>query len=229
MAQPLVFIGGYLSQPSDFIALAAELERPHYNYCVFITPIGRIRWALTRDWDFRPVISMLARTVQYALAETGAEQLTILAYSVGGVTARIYLGDQPYLGSVYDGRRYVSQLITLGTPHTSLERWTAKLYGFVDATYPGAFYDDVRYVSIVGKALQGRKDGTLRERMARASYLNVAGAPFADGWGDGITAVANAILPGAEFLAVSNVYHSPFHGKPWYGDPEALAQWSRVL
>lgn len=227
--RPLVLLGGYLTRPSDFAALAAALERPPYCFRVFIVPVGRIRWALTRDYDFRPVVERLRETVHQALEASGAERVTLLAYSVGGAAARIYLGEQPYLGNIYGGRRYVERFVSLGTPHDSLERWTLKLYRFVNETYPGATYDDVRYVSVVGKALQGRNDGSFVERMARNSYVMVSGPQRESDWGDGVTSLLAAVLPGAEYLVVPGLYHSPFHGHPWYGDPEALPLWARAL
>ncbi len=82
MTRPLVIIGGYLTSPDDYKALAQALARPPFDFQVFITPIGRLRWALTRDWDFRPVLRILRATVAQALQETGANSVTILAHSV---------------------------------------------------------------------------------------------------------------------------------------------------
>lgn len=225
----LVIIGGYLTAPTDFAALAAALEAPPYNYRVFITPISRARWALTRDWDFRIPVARLQATVQQARALTGVDRVTILAHSVGGTTARIYLGDQPYRGQVYGGHRYVERLITLGTPHQSREHWTRRVVGFTNGTYPGAFYQHVHYVALVGRALQGHSAGTLRERMASRSYTLVSGAEHAHDWGDGITTLLCAALRGAEYLVVPGLYHTRLHGRPWYGDPAALPWWDYAL
>ncbi|MCU0491586.1 MAG: lipase [Chloroflexaceae bacterium] len=227
--RPLVLLGGYLTRPGDFSALAAALAAPPYDFQVFTVPVGRVRWAFTRDYDFRPVVSRLRETVQVALEATGAERVTLVAYSVGGTAARIYLGEQPYLGEVYGGRRYVEQLVTLGTPHTSLERWTLKLYRYVNETYPGAYYSEVRYTSVIGQALQGRRNGRFVERMASDSYVMVSGSGHENDWGDGVTSLVAAALPGAEYLVVPGLYHSSFHGKPWYADPAALPRWGRVL
>lgn len=227
--RPLVLIGGYLTGPADFDALAAALAAEPYGYSVFRAPIGRARWALTRDWDFRPVIEILRATVERALRETGADSVDILAHSVGGTVARFYLGEQPYLGSTYAGRRHVRRLVMLGTPHHSQERWTQQSIGFVNGAYPGAFYDDVRYVSVVGRAIRGDPRGSLVQRMARSSYLTVSGPEHARAWGDGITTLHAAALAGAEFLAVDGLTHSALHGRPWYGDPAALPRWGRVL
>lgn len=227
--RPLVLLGGYLTSPRDFADLAKALAGPTYGFQVFVVPIGRLRWALTRDYDFRPVVDRLRATVDQALRATGAERVTLVAYSVGGTAARIYLGEQPYLGQIYGGRRYVDRVIFLGTPHTSLERWTLKLYTWVNETYPGAVYDDVRYTSVIGHALYGKAGGRLVERMARQSYVMVGGEAAGEDWGDGVTSLRAAVLPGAEFLPVPGLYHSPFHGHPWYGDLKGLERWARVL
>lgn len=227
--RPLVLIGGYLTRPSDFAELAAALANPPYSYQVFVAPIGRLRWALTRDWDFRPVLNILRDTVSQALLASGAEQVTILAHSVGGTVARMYLGEQPYLGQIYGGRRYVERLVMLGTPHHSQEIYTQRTIGFVNGAYPGAFYDSVRYTSVIGSALRGRRSGRFTERMAYTSYATVSGAEHAGDWGDGITTLVGAALSGAEYLVVPGLFHSPFHGKPWYADVSALPLWDRVL
>lgn len=227
--RPLVLIGGYLTGPGDFTDLAAALAQPPYGYRVFVTPIGRLRWALTRDWDFRPVLEILRATVARALEESGADRVDMLAHSVGGTVARMYLGEQPYLGQIYGGRRHVGALVMLGTPHHSQEYWTRRSVGFVNQAYPGAFYDDVRYVSVIGRALQGHPGGTLRQRMARRSYRMVSGVEHERAWGDGITTLHCAALRGAEYLVVDGVSHSPLHGRPWYGDRSGLARWGRVL
>ncbi len=229
MARPLVIIGGYLTSAGDFAKVSAALEQPPFNYRVFVVPIGRLRWALTRDWDFRPVLALIRATVQQALEVSQSDRLTILAHSVGGVAARIFLGEQPYQGEIYGGRRYVERLVTLGTPHTSLERWTRNLYNFVNSAYPGAYYSDVHYVAVTGQALQGSRSGRWIERMAFNSYTMVAGTDYGTTWGDGVTPLLSAVLRGAEFLVVPALHHSPFHGHPWYGDVEALAHWGRVL
>lgn len=229
MKRPLVLVGGYLSQPADFTSLVAALEQPPYNFAVFVTPIGRLQWALTRDWDMRKVINSVGATVERARAESGAATVSMLAYSVGGTLARIYLGDEPYRGTIYGGRRYVDRLITLGTPHHSLERWTRETVGFSNRTYPGAYYAEVRYTSVVGLALQGKAKGTWAERMARSSYALVSGPAYAEAWGDGVTTLECAALGGAEYLVVPDLYHSTFHGRPWYGDAEALPLWGRIL
>jgi pimeloyl-ACP methyl ester carboxylesterase len=226
---PLVIIGGYLTSPEDFADLARLLAAPPYACQVFVAPISRGRWAITRDWDFRRVIAIVRATVERALSTSGAEQVDVLAHSVGGMVARMYLGEQPYNGEVYGGHRYVRRLIMLGTPHHSQERWTRNSISFVNDSYPGAFYPEVRYTSVIGRVIRGNPHGTIIERVSSSSYVTVSGPGFAEAWGDGITTMECAALSGAEYLAVPGVTHSPFHGQPWYGDPAGLGRWGRVL
>lgn len=229
MQRVLVFLGGYMSSPGDYRGVVGALRRPPYSYKVFVAPITRWHWTITRDFDLRRIMAIICRTVDEALSSTGTERLTLIAHSMGGTLARIYLGEEPYLGEVYGGRRYVEHLITLGTPHHSLERWTRDSVGFVNRAYPGAYYPDLRYTSVIGRALRGRLDGTTAERLAHQSYTLVSGPERAGDWGDGVSTLACSALRGAEYFVIPNLYHSPFHGRPWYGDATATPLWERVL
>lgn len=227
--RPLVIIGGYLTNPSSFTELADLLAAPPYNYQVSIAPISRWRWAITRDWDFRAILHIVRATVEEALKTSEATTVDILGYSVGGTVARMYLGEQPYLGEVYAGRRYVQRLTMIGTPHHSVERWTRDSIGFVNRTYPGAFYHNIRYTSVIGHAIHGNPRGTLIQRLASSSYRRVSGSKAAHAVGDGVTTLECAALSGAEYLVVPGVTHSHYHGNPWYGTDAGLRRWGHIL
>ncbi|MBD2021054.1 lipase, partial [Leptolyngbya sp. FACHB-36] len=115
-------------------------------------------------------------------------------------------------------------LITLGTPHTSLERWTRKNLEFVNLTYPGAFYSDVRYVCVAGKAIYGDR---WRSWLAYSSYKLTCGN--GNTWGDGITPIEAAHLEGAENLTLDGAKHSPRAGSLWYGSPGVIDAWLPFL
>lgn len=227
--RPLVLIGGYMSSPWDYRGVVGALERPPYGYRVFVAPCTIGHWVITRDRDLRRILALVRSVVAGALAATGAERVTLVAHSMGGTLARIYLGDRPYHGEIYGGHRYVAHLITLGTPHHSLERWTEHSVGFVNSAYPGAYFPHIRYTSVIGHALRGDPRGRVAERLAHESYVLVSGREHGQAWGDGVTTLACAALAGAEYLALPDLYHSPFHGQPWYGDAAALPRWGRVL
>ncbi len=113
----------------------------------------------------------------------------------------------------------------MGTPHTSLERWTQWNLDFVNNNYPGAFHPEVDYTCVAGKTIFGkRKFGNW---LAYSSYKLTCGN--GNTWGDGITPIEAAHLKGARNLVLENVMHSPRSPKAWYGSQQSLSIWSQYL
>ncbi len=119
----------------------------------------------------------------------------------------------------------VATLVTLGTPHTSLERWTQWNLDFVNNNYPGAFHQNVDYICVAGKTIFGKRK--LGNWLAYSSYKLTCGN--GNTWGDGITPIEAAHLEGARNLTIENVMHSPRSPKAWYGSPQSLLIWSQYL
>ena len=75
------------------------------------------------------------------------------------------------------------------------------------------------------------EEGVLARMAGGFGYQQVCGDAAA--WGDGITPVPSAHLPGAEQLTLEGVYHSPLGqaqaDAPWYGDAEVVEQWVEHL
>jgi pimeloyl-ACP methyl ester carboxylesterase len=165
-----------------------------------------------------PILERLDQTIQQVQKQYPGAKITLIGHSAGGWISRIYLGQTPYDGRVWEGVRWVDRLVTLGTPHTSQERWTRRNLDFVNTTYPGAYHPEIEYICIAGQAVQGRR-GTL----AYESYRLTCGQ--GDVWGDGITPVVAAHLSGAENITLPSVWHSPRSPGLWYGSPEILPQW----
>ena len=180
----------------------------------------------------QPILAAIAQTVQQVQAEAKGEPINLIGHSAGGWIARIYLGDVPYQvhaadrdrDNCWQGHRHVHTLITLGTPHTSQERWTRQNLDFVNQTYPGAFYPQVKYVCAAGKAVYGQR---WRTWFTYNSYQLTCGQ--GDLWGDGITPIAAAHLDDAHNLLLAGVYHSPKPGVLWYGSPTVVPQWAKYL
>jgi triacylglycerol esterase/lipase EstA (alpha/beta hydrolase family) len=166
------------------------------------------------------------------LTQHQAEKINLVGHSAGGWLGRIYLGEKPYCvhpqddeTCVWRGCDRIATLLTLGTPHTSQERWTRRNLDFVNQTYPGAFYPQIRYVCVAGKAVYGqRRPG---QWLAYSSYKLTCGE--GNGWGDGITPVAAAHLEGAKNIVLEGVYHSPRPDRRWYGSPSAISEWITEL
>jgi triacylglycerol esterase/lipase EstA (alpha/beta hydrolase family) len=229
MVYPIVILPGYLAGASDY----RELEQ---TLAALGPPTVTVPLRV-RDWfptlggrSVTPILRRLDAIVQQVRQQTGAEKVNLVAHSAGGWLARIYLGETPYAvhpvdreDCLWSARPYVSTLLTLGTPHTSQERWTLKNLNFVNSTYPGAFYADVRYVCVAGKAIYGDR---WKSWLAFSSYRLTCGT--GNCWGDGITPIVAAHLAGAENLTLEGVYHSPRNGT-WYGSPSVVKSWAHHL
>lgn len=232
MSLPTVILPGYLAGAAEYRELAQRLSDLGIP-----TTIVPIRW---QDWiptvggrSVTPILYKIDAAVQTLRQQTGTAKINLIGHSAGGWLARIYLGEKPYCihpndteACVWHACPYVSTLLTLGTPHTSLERWTRKNLDFVNQTYPGAFYAaDVRYVCVAGKAIFGqRRPGAW---LAYSSYKLTCG--HGDRWGDGITPIEAAHLQGAENLVIDGATHAPKAGRQWYGSPGLLEQWVEHL
>lgn len=229
MALPTVILPGYLAGAPEYQALEQSLQAR--GIPATVVPI---RW---QDWiptlggrSVTPILRKLDSTVKQVLQHSGSSQINLVGHSAGGWLSRIYLGEKPYCvhpkdteDCVWNARASVSTLITLGTPHTSLERWTRKNLDFVNLSYPGAFYPEVRYVCVAGKAVYGDR---FKSWLAYSSYKLTCGQ--GNCWGDGITPIASAHLEGAENLTLEGVRHSLKAGL-WYGSPEPIDTWFPYL
>ncbi len=228
MLEPIVIVGGFLSQTSDYRSWAAKLQAPPYNRKVFIARIDRGQWVATRDDTFRPQIAAIAAIVEQARRETGSERVWLVCHSAGGRVARLWMGDKPYGGSTCGGNKYVSGLICLGSPYTTKEPWAQRSSTFANLNYPGAFYPDIKYVSAIGKAVFGRPNGTVTERLAFQSYKTLD--PLnAQKWGDGVITLDSALVPNAENLIIDGIHHVGLLGRPGYSDSRAMSSWAKAL
>ncbi|MCU0493638.1 MAG: lipase [Chloroflexaceae bacterium] len=230
---PILIVGGFGSSWQQYTPLQKLLVtvggRP-----TFIAPIALFDWAAVAVTnEYTGLLAVLDGAVNRVLRDTGREKLVLLAHSAGGVLSRIYMGDQPYgrRKVVYNGFQRVATLATLGTPHQTVRK--GRVAGldqidFVQRVYPGAYWRFIHYVTIIGQAVRGVKNGTAVERSAFQSYELIAGN--GTGEGDGIVPVNNGLLAGARQLILPGVRHDPRPDHPWYGQNEALVrQWWGVV
>ncbi|BAY29628.1 hypothetical protein NIES2107_14710 [Nostoc carneum NIES-2107] len=230
MALPTVILPGYLESAIAYRLLEQSLQQ--LGFPTVTVPLRRRDWiALFGGRSVTPILQILDRTVKQTLQQYQASQVNLIGHSAGGWLSRIYLGEKPYLGrgevqsSVWNAHPLTATLITLGTPHISQERWTRWNLDFVKNNYPGAFYQNVRYVCVAGKTIFGeRRPGSW---LAYSSYQLTCGT--GNTWGDGITPIAAAHLDGAENLVIAGVRHSPRSPGIWYGSPEILQTWAQYL
>jgi len=232
MPLPVVILPGYLAGADDYIPLQKCLIRRGIS--TTIVPLRGRDWLVTIGGrPVTPILQQLAITVDQVRQATGQDHVNLIGHSAGGWIARVYLGDQSYCGQAWEGKRYVKTLVSLGTPHTSQERWTKKNLDFVNNTYPGAYYPEIRYVCVAGKAIYGKNTWPLESWLTYKSYELTCGTGQA--WGDGVTPVISAHLAEAENLTLEGVLHAPrsrsreLPDAPWYGSEEVIEAWVNAL
>jgi pimeloyl-ACP methyl ester carboxylesterase len=229
---PTVILPGYFESADVYLPLQQAL-----------TAIGTPTTTVAlrkRDWlptlcgrSMVPILRQLNHTVNLALKDNHATKINLIGHSAGGWISRIYIGEIPYIihgdvdetAKLWNAKSKIANLITLGTPHISGERWTKKNLDFVTDNYPGAMYVDVKYICIAGKSIYGAKKWG--QCLAYSSYQQTCGE--GNTWGDGITPIVAAHLDGAKNITIEGVKHSPRTGGTWYGSPEVLCQWIKHL
>ncbi len=228
---PTVILPGYLEGAIAYSQLEQSLQR--MGFPTVTVPLRRRDWLPTLGGrPVTPILLQLDRTIKQVLQQYNATEINLIGHSAGGWISRIYLGGKPYLGrnvvlsaGPWEAHRFVTTLVTLGTPHVSQERWTRWNLDFVNNNYPGAFYPNVRYVCVAGKSIFGqRRRGSW---LAYSSYQLTCGQ--GNCWGDGITPIAAAHLSGAENIVIEDVKHSPKAAGIWYGSPQVLPSWVSYL
>lgn len=244
MTLPTILLPGFFAGAAPYRALESSLNQD--GVPTTVVPLKRRDWFPTVGGrSVTPILQKLDQTVQSVRQQYGNSPVNIVGHSAGGWIARIYLGDSPYTVHARDAahphawnaQSYVKTLVCLGTPHRSEEKWTQRNLNFVNTTYPGAFYSQVRYVCIAGKSILGKR-GWLGSNFAYKSYQLTCGK--GECWGDGITPIAAAHLEGAENITLDGVRHSPSSKREpssaqddsstlWYGSNSIFPTWSSYL
>jgi triacylglycerol esterase/lipase EstA (alpha/beta hydrolase family) len=190
---PVVILPGYLAGASEYEPLRQELEAR--GYAARVVPLQVRSWFPTLGGrPVTPILWALRETIQKTCAEFGVDRVNLVAHSAGGWIARIYLGSVPYGGQVWQGREQVAALISLGSPHTSRERWTKRNLDFVQHPLSGGLLARGQICVRGGQSHSGAALGPgipvatgahYLAWLAYNSYWLTAGQ--GELWGDGIT------------------------------------------
>ncbi|QYJ17173.1 hypothetical protein Rxycam_03012 [Rubrobacter xylanophilus DSM 9941] len=217
---PIVIVGGLMSWPWQYWRLA-RLLREVSGSEVRIASITPLDWIWGRLFGYGQLIFQIARAVDRALLESGADRAVLVGHSAGGVACRVYIGGrEPYGGRRYSGHRRVSHLITLGSPHVVADRKNLSPLAQVNEMFPGALHRPagLRYLSVAGAAAHGALSRRARRRYER--LIDDGRVP-----GDGVVPVQSALLPGSEEIILEEAYHSG-HFARWYGsDHKMVERW----
>jgi pimeloyl-ACP methyl ester carboxylesterase len=226
LEQPIVFLGGFLSSENTYRKTQQSLQKISGQE-VWIVPVHVHIWfgSITLSGWVR-ILNRLNDTVSSVVEKSKTGKVTLIGHSSGGILGRLFLSPEPLRGHVYSGLDFVNTLITLGSPHYNHKG--AALRKWVEEKYPGAYFDpDVRYVSVVGKAIRGNNRGSLKERRVHWFYKTLCGR--GDVWGDGIVPLPSALLHGSQHIVVDGLRHYSRSEHPWYGTDEAVRSWWEAI
>jgi PGAP1-like protein len=154
-------------------------------------------------------------------------KVILMGHSAGGWLARAVF----FLNVNLD---HVEGIVTLGTPHVppppELMDMTRGALKHTASTFPGAYHDNLFYITVVGDAVKGIKqerkspfERTSVSGFAYNSYKVVCG--IGDLIGDGVVPKIAAHLDGALQLNLEGVYHSITVPENWYGSESVIDQW----
>jgi len=186
----------------------------------------------------RPAVDWYLNKVESAMdslkRQVNEAPITMLSHSAGGWLGRVYMLDFGTAG--------VDRFVTLGSPHApppsgneGVVDQTRGILNFCQDACPGAFHDEVKYVTIAGRYVKGAKingEGNWKAKFAGAGYQQVCGS--AEVWGDFIVPVQTAHLEGAINVDIEDCFHSPLGSKlsifgPWYGSEEMVDRWMHYV
>ncbi len=143
---PVVFVHGYTGSENNWDSMIDDLEDEGYVSDELHAITYENPWDASANEDNA---HQLSDFIDDVMADTGEDEVDIVAHSMGGLSSRYYLQE-------LDGHVNVGAMITLGTPHDGvllgpgdLSRYSSFLRSLNrgDVT-PG----DVHYVSIYGTA-----------------------------------------------------------------------------
>ena len=220
--QPIVLMGGFLSSQHTYRKTQQFLQRIS-GQKVWIVPVHLYSWlgSITLSGWVR-ILNRLNETVLKAVKESKTGKVTLIGHSSGGILGRLFLSPEPLKGHSYNGLDIVNMLITLGSPHYNHKG--AALRQWVEEKYPGAYFEpNVRYISVAGRAIQGKKLGTPRESLTFWFYRTLCGK--GDVWGDGFVPLPSALLKGSQQVIVDGIRHYSRSKHMWYGSEEAVLSW----
>lgn len=171
---PIVILPGFLTPSSSpvYVTMAKNLERYIHE-----ESNGRAKAEIRTsymgygDWlrilggdDFSGYLDRAYANVMDVYNGCGRrEHVRLVGHSAGGWVGRLLLGDVPYQGTVYGAKTMVNTLVTLGTPHHSIEKYP---FGRMDETI------DISY--IISNGLVDATDELLLKKLKTSSlqYCN---------------------------------------------------------
>lgn len=240
----MILLPGYGCSKDDYLEFKDScLKR---NIQLDIVDIKRHDWlrlfksAVTKeywDYDCNPYITYdwyldkTLETVEKSFIENNMNPITLCGHSAGGWLGRAFIGDNNIYGTKIKSSKYVSKLITMGTPNIPPNNKymdiTHGCLNYVNNNFPGAYIDDIDYITLGSsvKKINTNKILSWKEYIVSNSYINMVGSKNNIINGDGIVPIESVHLDGAKQITFENVYHFKSNNKKWYGDESVIDSW----
>ena len=219
---PIIILGGFL--------ITSEAYKPAKNIIekisgrkVYIVDVTRGDWLKSNSAEgWINILNKVKDKADFALRETKAKKIDLIGHSSGGIMLRLYLSNESFKDTIYNGKSITKNLITLGSPHQALK--ATALRRFVDEKYPGNFFKNINYVSVGGKVeINSEQTSLLTKIVARSSYKSISGDKNESG--DGLVPLSSSLLKNSQKIILPNTVHSGIFGKNWYGGTSKVREW----
>ena len=219
---PIIILGGFLITSEAYNPAKNTIETISGRK-VYVVDVTRKDWLRSNSAEgWITILNKVKDMVTFALEENKANKIDLIGHSSGGIMLRLYLSNEPFKDTVYDGKSITRNLITLGSPHQAVR--ATPLRRFVDEKYPGNFFENINYISIGGEVeINSNQTSILTKLIARNSYKSISGDKNESG--DGLVPLSSSLLKNSQQIILPNTVHGGIFGKNWYGSTSTVREW----
>ena len=219
---PIIILGGFLITSEAYNTIKNTIESISERK-VYVVDVTRGDWFKSNTAEgWVNILKKVKDKVALALKETNAKKIDLIGHSSGGIILRLYLSNEPFKETIFNGKSSTKNLITLGSPHQAIK--ATALRRFVDEKYPGNFFKNINYISIGGVVeINSEQTSLLTKLIARNSYKSISGNKNESG--DGLVPLSSSLLKNSQQIILANTVHGGIFGENWYGSTSKVREW----
>ena len=219
---PIIILGGFLITSEAYDSAKNTIEDISGRK-VYIVDVTRGDWFKSNSSEgWINILNKVKDKVDFALQETKSKKIDLIGHSSGGIMLRLYLSNESFKDTIFNGKSITRNLVTLGSPHQAIR--ATPLRKFVDEKYPGNFFQNINYVSIGGEVvINSEQTSILTKLIARDSYKSISGDK--NERGDGLVPLSSSLLKNSQHIILQETVHGGIFGKNWYGSNSKIREW----